>query len=273
MNGAGNAFVLVDARGLSESLNLNALQVRTWAHKFHFDQLLVLEDGNSTTAFMRIWNSDGDEVAACGNGARAAAFELMRQAHHKSVTLGTVGGMLQAHKDEQGQVSVDMGPPRLHWSNIPLAREMDTAELEFSAEANGVRIERPGAVSMGNPHAVFFVHDVENLPVAKLGQEVEMDPMFPERVNAGFAQIYDPTHIRLRVWERGAGLTAACGTGACAALVAAHRRGLCERSASIMADGGELFVEWRVSDDHVILTGPVEDDGEIELEFIKDETL
>ena len=115
------------------------------------------------------------------------------------------------------------------------------------------------------PHAVFFIRDVESLPVAKLGREVELDPLFPEKVNAGFAQIYDASHIRLRVWERGAGLTAACGTGACAALVAAHRRGLAARKASIMADGGELIVEWREADNHVILTGPVEDEGEIEL--------
>jgi len=270
MNGAGNAFVLIDARSQAERLNFSASQIRLWAHKYHFDQLLVLENSDTTTAFMRIWNSDGDEVAACGNGARAAAFELMRGENPADVTLGTVGGLVRARLVGPGQVSVDMGAPRLNWSNIPLARDMDTLALEFSAEADGVRVERPGVVSMGNPHAVFFVHDVENLPVAKLGQEVEMDPMFPERVNAGFAQIYDPTHIRLRVWERGAGLTAACGTGACAALVAAHRRGLCERKASIMADGGELFVEWREDDDHVILTGPVEDEGDIELEFIKD---
>ena len=267
MNGAGNAFLLADARGRAGLVNFSADQVREWALQHRFDQLLLLEDSQTTTAFMRIWNADGDEVGACGNGTRAAALELMRAGNRADVTIGTVGGLLKARMAGEMLVSVDMGEPRLNWQNIPLAREMDTVELPFSTEIDGVRIERPGAVNMGNPHAVFFVHDVENLPVAKLGREVELDPMFPERVNAGFAQIYDPNHIRLRVWERGAGLTAACGTGACAALVAAHRRGLTERHASVLADGGELLVEWRESDNHVILTGPVEDNGEVDITF------
>jgi diaminopimelate epimerase len=267
MNGAGNKFVLADARGHADMLGLSRKTVHSWAHDLHFDQLLVLEASDSADAFMRIWNADGDEVAACGNGTRAAAWFLMEESGGNSVTIGTAGGLLHAARAGVLTVSVDMGPPRLDWQDIPLARDMDTVALDYVAEAGGVRVERPGAVSMGNPHAVFFVRDVEALPIARLGPEVELDPLFPERVNAGFAQIYDPTHIRLRVWERGAGITAACGTGACAALVAAHRRGLAERQASIMADGGELFVEWRLSDDHVILTGPVEDEGEVELDL------
>jgi diaminopimelate epimerase len=267
MNGAGNAFLLADARDRAALVNFNASQIRDWAAEYRFDQFLVLENSDSADAFMRIWNCDGDEVSACGNGTRAAAWSMMQASGRDAVSIGTVGGLLRASLAGDRQVSVDMGVPRLGWQNIPLAREMDTRELDFFAEADGVRIERPGAVNMGNPHAVFFVHDVENLPIAKLGQEVELDPMFPERVNVGFAQIFDPSHIRLRVWERGAGLTAACGTGACAALVAAHRRGLAERSASIMADGGELFIEWRAGDDHVVLTGPVEDEGDVELVF------
>jgi diaminopimelate epimerase len=267
MNGAGNAFLLADARDRAALVNFSMEQIRDWAAQYRFDQFLLLENSDSADAFMRIWNSDGDEVGACGNGARAAAWSMMHGSDRDAVSIGTVGGLLQARLAGDSHVSVDMGVPRLDWRNIPLARDMDTRELEFFAEADGVRIERPGAVNMGNPHAVFFVHDVDNLPIAKLGREVELDPVFPERVNVGFAQIYDPTHIRLRVWERGAGLTAACGTGACAALVAAHRRGLAERSASIMADGGELLIEWRTSDDHVVLTGPVEDEGEIDLVF------
>lgn len=267
MNGAGNAFLLADVRGRAAHVSPGRDQVRAWAREFGFDQLLLLEDSDTGDAFMRIWNADGDEVGACGNGTRAAGWEMMRQSGQTGVTIGTVGGLLHARDAGPMQVSVDMGPPRLDWKNIPLARAMDTVELDFSAEARGVRVERPGAVNMGNPHAVFFVHDVETLPIAELGREVEMDPMFPERVNAGFAQIFDASHIRLRVWERGAGLTAACGTGACAALVAAHRRGLAERRASIMADGGELFVEWRESDGHVVLTGPVEDEGEVEIDL------
>ena len=265
MNGAGNAFILADARERSGAMRLAPAKIHDWARRHPFDQLLVLEPSNRADVFMRIWNCDGDEVGACGNGTRAAAWWLMQESGHDRVAIDTAAGILVASREPGGQVSVDMGPPRLDWNEIPLARPDDTVSLDFRAEIDGIRIESPGAVSMGNPHAVFFVRDVEALPVERLGREVEFDPAFPERVNVGFAQIYDPAHIRLRVWERGAGLTPACGTGACAALVAAHRRGLAGRSASIMADGGELFVEWRESDDHVILTGPVEDEGGIEL--------
>ena len=264
MNGTGNAFLLADARGRAVRVNPSALQVREWSIEFGFDQFLLLEDSDEADAFMRIWNADGEGAGACGNGARAAAWALMQELKRDAVALDTEGGALAAHAAGDGRVTVDLGPPRLDWDEIPLAREMETVELDFFAEAEGVRIERPGAVSMGNPHAVFFVRDVENLPIEALGREVEFDPLFPERVNAGFAQIFDETHIRLRVWERGAGLTKACGTGACAALVAAHRRGLAARSASIMADGGELQVEWR-ENNHVFLTGAVEDEGEVEI--------
>lgn len=267
MNGAGNKFVLADARGQAGMLDLPRSTVREMARTHHFDQLLVLQPGEGVDVFMRIWNADGDEVAACGNGARAAAWFLMEETGRKTVSVGTAGGLLQATRAGALSVSVDMGKPRLDWQDIPLARDMDTVALDYVVEAGGVRLEGPGAVSMGNPHAVFFVPDVESLPVARLGSEVELDPLFPERVNAGFAQVYDDTHIRLRVWERGAGITAACGTGACAALVAASRRGLTGRHASVMADGGELFVDWRLADDHVILTGPVEDEGEVELDI------
>tara|TARA_R110000868_G_scaffold56073_1_gene173891 strand:+ start:25808 stop:26731 length:924 start_codon:yes stop_codon:yes gene_type:complete len=267
MNGAGNAFILADARDRSGPVTIPVSRIREWDRLWPFDQLLVLETSDRADAFMRIWNCDGQEVGACGNGTRAAAWQMMAETGRNALAIDTAAGVLHASRMGNGQVSVDMGVPKLDWQEIPLARPMDTISLDFRAEIDGVRIENPGAVNMGNPHAVFFVRDVENLPVEKLGREVEFDPTFPDRVNAGFAQIYDPTHIRLRVWERGAGLTPACGTGACAALVAAHRRGLAERHASIMADGGELHVEWRESDDHVILTGPVEDEGEIELDF------
>ena len=264
MNGAGNAFLLVDARGAPRN-HPDAARLRRWAVEHGYDQFLLLEDCPTADAHMLIWNADGERVGACGNGARAAAAAMMVAAQRPNVLLQTDSGPIAASAAAGGQVSVDLGPPRLDWSEIPLAREMDTVELDFIAEANGVRVERPGAVSMGNPHAVFFVHDVENLPIEALGREIEYDPLFPERVNAGFAQIYDPTHIRLRVWERGAGLTLACGTGACAAVVAARRRGLAERQCSVMTDGGELYIDWR-EDDHVVLTGAVEDEGAVELE-------
>jgi diaminopimelate epimerase len=267
MNGAGNRFILADLRGRAGLVSPAVDQVRRWAGEFQFDQLLVLEDADGADAFMRIWNADGDEVGDCGNGTRAAAQAMMQHVALDRVVIGTVGGLLHADTADNGQIRVDMGEPRLNWQNIPLAREMDTVQLDFAAEAAGVRVENPGAVNLGNPHAVFFVRDVETLPLAALGREIEMDPVFPERVNASFAQIFDASHIRLRVWERGAGITAACGTAACATLVAAHRRGLAARSTSIMADGGELHVEWREHDNHVILTGPVEDEGEVDIQL------
>lgn len=265
MNGAGNRFILADRRGGTVTPGLTRDTVRAMAAAHRFDQLLVLEDCATADAFMRIWNADGEEVGACGNGTRAAAWAIMQDGGLDAVALETVGGRLHASDAGPMTVSVDMGAPRLGWQDIPLARAMDTVTLDFVAEAGGVRIEAPGAVSMGNPHAVFFIRDMDSLPVSALGREVELDPLFPERVNAGFAQILDAGHIRLRVWERGAGLTAACGTGACAALVAAHRRGLCERRVTIHADGGDLRVAWREADDHVILTGPVEDEGPVSI--------
>jgi diaminopimelate epimerase len=267
MNGAGNKFILADVRGRAGVFNLSADSVKAMARAHPFDQLLVLEDSDTSDAFMRIWNSDGDEVGACGNGTRAAAWAMMQETGSDTLSLDTAGGVLLARDAGPMSVSVDMGEPRLDWTEIPLVRPMDTLQLDFAVEKDGVRIEAPGAVSMGNPHAVFFIRDIANFPVTGLGPVVEHAPLFPERVNAGFAQILDARHIRLRVWERGAGITAACGTGACAALVAAHRRGLCDRQAMIHADGGDLSVEWRKSDNHVILTGPVEDEGPIELDI------
>ena len=269
MNGAGNRFVLLDVRGQAGLLEIRRSQVRQWARQHGFDQLLALEDSDQGDAFMRIWNADGDEVGACGNGTRAAGWVLLEESGAETVSIATAAGLLSARRAGSFQVSVDMGRPGLDWQSIPLSRQADTVEVDIRYDVGGVVIERPGAVNMGNPHAVFFIRDVETFPVAKLGPEVEMDPVFPERVNVSFGQIYDPGHIRLRVWERGVGITAACGTAACATLVAAHRRGLAERTASIMADGGELHIEWRESDDHGILTGPVEDEGAVELSWEK----
>ncbi|WP_417488313.1 diaminopimelate epimerase [Maricaulis sp.] len=267
MNGAGNKFILADVRGRAGAFNLSADAVKTMARAHPFDQLLVLEDSDTSDAFMRIWNSDGDEVGACGNGTRAAAWALMQESGSDTVSLDTAGGVLSARDAGPMTVSVDMGEPRLEWTEIPLARPMDTTRLDFAVEKGGVRIEAPGAVSMGNPHAVFFIRDMASFPVTDLGPIVEHDPLFPQRVNAGFAQILGARHIRLRVWERGAGITAACGTGACAALVAAHRRGLCERQVTIHADGGDLSVEWRAADNRVRLTGPVEDEGPVTIDI------
>jgi diaminopimelate epimerase len=217
------------------------------------DQLIVIEKAaNGADAFMRIRNADGGEVAACGNAARCVAALLMRESGRHDVRIETLAGVLQAHDAAGDTVAVDMGEAKLGWRDIPLSMEQDTLHLTLSAGP----LSDPCAVSMGNPHAVFFVPDAEAVDLATLGPKLEHDPIFPERANIGAAQIIARDRIRLRVWERGAGLTLACGTGACAALVAAARRGLTERAAEVILDGGSLRIEWR-SDGHVVMSGPV----------------
>lgn len=256
MNGCGNDFVIIDARSRG-SLPLSQIQARAIADRntgIGCDQVIALERSIRGDAFMRIWNSDGGNVEACGNAARCVAWMLMEEGGATSRRIETGAGMLYAERSGDQIITVDMGSPLLRWEEIPLARPMETDVLKF--EAGGLK--GPGAVNMGNPHVVFFVNDVRAVPIETLGPKVETDPMFPERTNVGFAEVRSPEQIRLRVWERGAGLTKACGTGACAAVVAAHRQALTGRSVEIIADGGSLQIEWREGDDRVLMTGPVE---------------
>jgi diaminopimelate epimerase len=178
---------------------------------------------------------------------------LMQEGGAVSRRIETPAGMLYA-ESKGDLITVDMGSPLLRWEEIPLAKAMDTAHLEYEAGGFG----RAGAVNMGNPHVVFFVNDVRAVPIEALGPIIERDPLFPQGVNAGFAEVRSLTQIRLRVWERGAGLTKACGTGACAAVVAAHRQGRTGRKVEVLVDGGSLEIEWRAGDDRVLMTGPVE---------------
>lgn len=265
MNGAGNAFLVLDRRADSVADLPTPEAVRALAARHHFDQLLLIEPGRQGDAVMRVINADGSPSGACGNGARCIAWLLMEESGNDEIVLESAGGLMPAWRTGPLQVKVDLGPARLGWRDIPLAREMDTVTLDFSVDAGrDRRLTGPGAVSMGNPHCVFFVEDAETLPVRAIGHRVEHDPLFPERVNVGFAQIAAPGRIRLKVWERGAGLTRACGTGAAAALVAAERKGLTGRTATIIADGGELAVSWR-DDGHVTLEGPVEMTGLVDI--------
>ncbi len=259
MNGAGNDFVILDVRK-SGRLTLSPDEARAIADRdagVGCDQIIALERSARGDAFMRIWNADGGEVEACGNAARCVGWLLMQEDGKPAASIETVAGLLQAASAGDQRVSIDMGAPRLEWNEIPVARETDTVRMDFSARGpNGETYAGPGGVNMGNPHAVFFVPDAEAVPAHIVGPQIEHDPFFPERVNAGFAQILSPASMRLRVWERGAGLTKACGTGACAAAVAAHRAGLTGRKVKVIADGGELEIDWR-EDGHVIMTGPV----------------
>ncbi len=258
MNGLGNDFVVVEARSAPFRPSADeAKAIADRASGVGCDQLIAIEPSDQADAFMRIWNADGGEVEACGNAARCVAWLLAEASGRTSVTLETVAGMVTAEMAGEREVSVDMGPPRLDWRQIPLAEDMDTRGVELQVgPIDAPVLHTPGVVSMGNPHVVFFVDDAAKAPVASAGSLIEHHPLFPEGVNVGFAQVVARDRIRLRVWERGAGETRACGTGACAAVVAAFRRGLTERRATVELPGGALEIDWR-ADDHVVMTGPI----------------
>lgn len=257
MNGLGNDFVVIETR--SAPFDPTAEEVRAIANResgIGCDQIIALDKGDEgIDARVRFWNADGEEVGACGNGTRCVGWLMIQSTGKEQVALETQAGRLIVRKAGERLVSVDMGPPGLEWNEIPLAKAQDTESLDVPLYHHADLMAPPGCVSMGNPHVVFFVPDVEQAPVTEAGPVIEVHPLFPEHVNVGFAQIIDRDRIRLRVWERGAGLTKACGTGACAALVAASRRGLTGRHATIEFEGGALHIEWR-EDGHVVMTGP-----------------
>ena len=260
MNGAGNDFVVVDA--LARPFTPSEDQVRALADRQTgegFDQLIAMEPSDTADAFMRVWNADGSMVQTCGNALRCVGWLLMEASGSDRVVIDTAAGPTTATRAGDHRVTVDMGAPRLNWDQVPLAEEMDTRGIELQVgPIDAPVLHTPGAVSMGNPHVVFFTDRQDDGFVAGSGSLVEHHPLFPEGVNVGFAKVQDRGHIRLRVWERGAGLTKACGTGACAAQVAAVRRGLTDRKATVVVDGGELTIDWDEASNHVLMTGPVE---------------
>jgi diaminopimelate epimerase len=251
MHSLGNDFVILDLR--SGKLSLNEAQIRQIADRRHgvgCDQVLSLEPSQRADLFMRVHNPDGSEAQACGNGTRCVARLVMEEHLGRQVRIETRADVLAVTANVLGY-TVDMGRPRFGWDEIPLSQAMDTLALELALGP----LAGPVAVNMGNPHAVFLVDDAEAVPLEQLGPELEHHPQFPERANNGVAEVRDARTIRLRVWERGAGLTPACGSGACAALVAAVRRGLTERSADLLLDGGRLKIAWNEAD-RVLMTGP-----------------
>ena len=260
MHGLGNDFVVLDARARALALALE--RRRAIADRrlgVGCDQLIVLEKPTDRDAdvFMRIYNPDGGEAGACGNATRCVASVLMDERRTDHVTVQTVSGLLESEKTGKGAnglpvISVDMGPARLDWTEIPVREACDTNHLPVGAGP----LRDPVGTSMGNPHATFFVHDAAAIDLAALGPILEHDRFFPERANIGVAQLTSENTLRLRVWERGAGLTLACGSGACAAVVAASRRGLVKRKADVVLDGGTLTIEW-LRDGHVLMTGGI----------------
>jgi len=258
MNGLGNDFVVV--QGVHD-FQPTPEQVRAWGSRdggVGFDQLIAISNHGGQSPLVRFWNNDGEQVGACGNGSRCVGWLLMQASGKDEAVFHTAERVLMAASAGENRVAVDMGEPGLKWNEIPLSEDMDTRNIELQiGPIDHPRLHTPGAVSMGNPHVVFFVdHEPTDAEVTGDGSLIEHHPLFPQAVNVGFANILAPDRIRLRVWERGAGLTKACGTGACAALVAAARRSLTGRKATMILDGGELEIDWR-DDNHVIMTGPV----------------
>jgi len=254
MHGLGNDFVVFDARPGGLLLD-NALARRVADRRLGVgcDQVIVIARGRGEAdAAMRIFNADGDEVEACGNATRCVARLLLEETDAPVVRIDTPGGLLVCRDAGGDKITVDMGKPRLDWREIPLARAVDTKSFALTVHGEPVQA---AAVSMGNPHCVLIVDDAATAPVADWGPVIERDVLFPARTNVEFVQVLSPDRVRMRVWERGAGITRACGTGACAAAVAAHRRGLTGRQTDVVLDGGTLRIAWRASDDHVLMTG------------------
>jgi diaminopimelate epimerase len=267
MNGAGNRFAIFDARQRSR-FAMPAPQVQAICAPGSdimgpkgADQLIIMRPPKSKDAdiFMEIWNQKGFEVDACGNATRCIAWLYLQETDAKTMTLETNDGLLHCRQTGPHEIAVDMGPPKLGWQQIPIKEAMHTHHMDIKVgPIDDPVLYNPGAVSMGNPHCVFFVEDFETAKPEKVGPMIEFHPLFPEQANVGFARIDGADKMRLRVWERGVGMTLACGTGACAAVVAAVRQKRTNRSVSVEVDGGTLHIEWREADDHVIMTGPIE---------------
>jgi diaminopimelate epimerase len=266
MNGLGNEILILDLRGTPGDLSSAAVKAIGRGDRLGFDQLMVLRDPRSpgTEAYVQIYNSDGTEAGACGNGTRCVAWNLLRGTKREMLKIETAASVLKCRRQSEWSFSVDMGNARFFWRNIPLAMPVEnTGAIRFD--------EMPvpaAAINVGNPHAVFFVDDLDAYDLAAIGPKLEHHSLFPERANITFAAIKSRDHIVARVWERGAGLTRACGSAACATLVAAARKALAERAAKVSLPGGDLHVTWR-EDGHVVLTGPVE----LEFEAVLDPLL
>lgn len=249
MHGAGNDFVVIDSRRARGPVMTPAL-ARAMGDRHRgvgFDQLAELRDDAGADAALHFWNADGTTAGACGNATRCVAARLMDERGVSALSLRSERGILHAQKRPDGMIAVNMGPPQLGWSEIPLSHAADPLHLPLPGD--------PAAVGMGNPHCILVVPDADAIDLGVRGPALERDPLFPQRTNVEFVHVIAPGRLRMRVWERGTGVTLACGSGACAVAVAAHLRGFSPRAVAIEADGGTLEVDWR--DDGVWLSGPV----------------
>jgi diaminopimelate epimerase len=263
MNGIGNEIVVVDLRARGGAIAPEEARAAAVPQGgVPYDQLMALYPPRTpgTDAFIRIYNNDGSEAGACGNGMRCVADLVSKESGKTALTFETTAGILNCWKGEDGMFTVDMGPPRFKWNEIPLAEEFrDTRAIELQiGPIDKPILHSPSVVNMGNPHAIFWVEDVNVYELNKFGPLLENHPIFPDRANITLAEIKSRDHIVIRTWERGAGLTKACGSAACAAAVAAARLKRSNRKVTVTLPGGDLTIEWRASDDHVLMTGPVE---------------
>lgn len=266
MNGLGNEIVVLDLRGTSVRVQPEEARAIARAPGSHFDQLMALHDprAQGADAFMRIYNTDGSEAGACGNGARCVAWALTHDepagARRDTLLLQTRAGLLPCRRESETVFTVDMGEPRLRWDEIPLAEPVaDTTGIALRVgPIDAPALHTPSVVNMGNPHAIFWVEDVEGHDLARVGPLLENHAIFPDRANISLAQVTSYHSLTLKVWERGAGLTRACGSAACAAAVAAARKDFTGRRVRVTLPGGDLFIHWRENDGHVLMTGPVE---------------
>ena len=255
MHGLGNDFVIIDSR--KEPITLTPAKIQVICNRnfgVGCDQLVVLEPSDKADLFARFYNADGSESGTCGNATRCVADIVMKEKSIQSCTIETGGGVLPCEYAENGLVTADMGVPKLEWEQIPLSEERDTLMVDLGEDTENPAV----CVNMGNPHCVVFVEDAENALVERIGPIVENHKLFPERTNVEFVQVMGDGTLRQRTWERGAGETLACGSGACAVAVAAIRRELVDgRSVDIHLNGGNLNIEWRENDGHVLMTGPI----------------
>ena len=253
MHGLGNDFVVIDSTKNQYTINKSSIQLIS-DRRFGVgcDQVIEMKPSAKEDIYMKIYNSDGTEAEACGNAARCVAGLLFASNQKKEVSIETVAGVLKAESEEDGLIKVDMGKPSFFWKDIPLSSDISHISFEELSLINGL------AVNMGNPHIVFFVKDINEVDINKVGPLVENSSYFPEKVNVEVCQIINKSKIKVAVWERGAGKTLACGTGACAALVAAYKNNLTDPTAEIVLNGGSLNITWNVnSDEHVIMSGPI----------------
>jgi diaminopimelate epimerase len=271
MNGLGNEIVVVDLRGSRRVLDAGEARAIAARPASRFDQMMVLHDAKAagTEAYVRIYNADGSEAEACGNGMRCIAWLAAQTTGRKALKFETKAGILDVGVESIDRITVDMGIPKFGWRDIPLAEQFhDTRAIELQiGPIDSPILHSPSVVNVGNPHAVFWVADVDAYDLGRIGPMLENHPIFPERANISLAHVTSPSAITLRVWERGAGLTKACGSAACAATVCAARKKLTGRAVTVTLPGGPLGIEWR-EDDRIFMTGPVEREHEGVLEAL-----